>query len=171
MDPSCLQKSIWSWSTGFFSLLIGLNCVIYLFCVLDIWRLFLSEYQPLPYLCNSIYNFVYVFIVSIFIAYHNKNLSTREEMTLLHVNNKGADQPAHLQSLISTLFIYYLAFAIAKQTTCKVSTFKLVSKLGRLVWALHGCEPLGHIWASPRENLSSGLPTKWDSNQSPQLQR
>ena len=26
-------------------------------------------------------------------------------------------------------------------------------------------------WASSRENLSSGFPTEWDSNQSPQLQR
>ena len=28
-----------------------------------------------------------------------------------------------------------------------------------------------YIWASPRENLSLGFPSKWGSNQSPQLQR
>ena len=26
-----------------------------------------------------------------------------------------------------------------------------------------------HYWASPRQNLSSGLPTRWDSHQAPQL--
>ena len=34
----------------------------------------------------------------------------------------------------------------------------------RFVWAL-----AARIWATTRETLSSGFPTKWDSNQSPQL--
>ena len=33
---------------------------------------------------------------------------TRENLTLLHTNNKGADQPVHLGSLISTFIIHSL---------------------------------------------------------------
>ena len=31
---------------------------------------------------------------------------TREDLTSLHVNNKGTDQPAHLHSLVSTFVIH-----------------------------------------------------------------
>ena len=33
------------------------------------------------------------------------------------------------------------------------------------------CRWISYKWAVTRENLSSGFPTKWGSNQSPQLQR
>ena len=49
--------------------------------------------------------------------------SVRENMNLLHVNNKGIDQPAHLRSLISMIVIHSLESAIAKHAKCKISRF------------------------------------------------
>ena len=49
--------------------------------------------------------------------------SMQENLTLLHVKNKGADQPAHLRSLISTFVIRYIASIIAKLTPRKISLF------------------------------------------------
>ena len=43
--------------------------------------------------------------------------SSREDLTLLHANNKGADQPAHLRSLVSAL-----AFRSLKGINGKVTT-------------------------------------------------
>ena len=40
---------------------------------------------------------------------------------LLHVNNKGADQPAHLSSQISIFVIHFMGSTIAKLATCKYS--------------------------------------------------
>ena len=38
-------------------------------------------------------------------------------------NNTGADQPAHLRSLISVLVIRFLESAVCKLLTCKISIF------------------------------------------------
>ena len=38
-------------------------------------------------------------------------------------NNKGADQPAHPRSLISTFVIHFLESIISKLATCKISIF------------------------------------------------
>ena len=46
--------------------------------------------------------------------------------TLLHALNKGADQPAHLCSLISAFEIHYL-YLLVKLAPCKITIFKLVS--------------------------------------------
>ena len=46
-----------------------------------------------------------------------------ENLTLLHANNKDADQPAHPCSLILVFVICYLEIVIAKLATCKVSIF------------------------------------------------
>ena len=35
-------------------------------------------------------------------------VSSEENLTLLHVNTKGADQAAHPRSLVSTFVIHYL---------------------------------------------------------------
>ena len=51
----------------------------------------------------------------------------QENLTLLHSNNKGADQPAHLRSLISHFVICSLESVLAKLATCKVSVMQLVS--------------------------------------------
>ena len=42
-------------------------------------------------------------------------------------NNKGADQPAHLDSLISALVIHLLESIICKLATAEISIFQLVS--------------------------------------------
>ena len=49
------------------------------------------------------------------------------EKKLLHVNNKGADKPEHLQSLISTFVICFLNRKLAKLAKSKNSIFQLVS--------------------------------------------
>ena len=41
-------------------------------------------------------------------------VSSGENLTLLHVNTKGADQPAHPHSLISTFVIRYPESIIVK---------------------------------------------------------
>ena len=43
--------------------------------------------------------------------------SIHENLALFYVNNKGADQPAHLRSLISTFVIRYLDSIISKLDT------------------------------------------------------
>ena len=47
---------------------------------------------------------------------------------LLYVNNKGADQPAYLRSLISTFVIRCLDSIISVVAICKISRLLLVSK-------------------------------------------
>ena len=42
-------------------------------------------------------------------------------------NNKGADQPAHPRSLISTFVFRFLECIISKLASREISTFKLVS--------------------------------------------
>ena len=49
-----------------------------------------------------------------------------KKLALLHANNKGADQPAHLRSLTSTFVICFLESIIAKLATCKISILYLV---------------------------------------------
>ena len=49
----------------------------------------------------------------------------RENLNLLHVINKGADQPAHPHILISAFFIR--KSIVVKLAPCKISIFKLVS--------------------------------------------
>ena len=62
-------------------------------------------------------------------------------------------------------------------TTCRVLMFVLKEILtgNFTAYFLHKDEKYVFleyiIWASSRENLSSGFPSKRDSNQSPQLQR
>ena len=42
---------------------------------------------------------------------------SQENLILLHVNNKGAYQPAHLRSLISAFVVCYLESIVAKRAT------------------------------------------------------
>ena len=53
--------------------------------------------------------------------------STQENLSLVFANNKGADQPAHLRSLISAFVIRLLERIISKHATSKFSIFSLVS--------------------------------------------
>ena len=46
-----------------------------------------------------------------------------ENMTLLDMNNKGADQPAHLRSLISDFVIHNLESAVVKLVLCQISIY------------------------------------------------
>ena len=47
----------------------------------------------------------------------------RENLTFLHANNKGADQPAHPRSLISTYVICFFESVISKKITSEISIF------------------------------------------------
>ena len=49
-----------------------------------------------------------------------------EDPTLLHANIKGADQPAHIRSLISAFSICILESIISKFDTREISIFLLV---------------------------------------------
>ena len=51
--------------------------------------------------------------------------STYDNLILFYANNKGADQPVHLHSLISAFVIRYLDSIIAKLDTSKVLRFCL----------------------------------------------
>ena len=51
-----------------------------------------------------------------------------ENVIVLQASNKGADQPAHLHSLISAFVIHLFEWVIYTLATCKFSVFKLVSK-------------------------------------------
>ena len=53
--------------------------------------------------------------------------SLRENLSSGFANNKGADQPAHARSLISTFVICLLKSIISRLATGKISIFKLVS--------------------------------------------
>ena len=53
--------------------------------------------------------------------------SSRENLVLLHANNKGADQPGHPHSLIIAFDIHSLESIIAKLAAFKISRFYLVS--------------------------------------------
>ena len=49
---------------------------------------------------------------------------TRENLYLGFANNKGADQPAHQHSLISTIIIPLLDQALLESITSKLATIK-----------------------------------------------
>ena len=53
--------------------------------------------------------------------------STQEILILLHAKNKGADQAAHMRSLVSAFVIRSLERRITQLATCKISPFYLVS--------------------------------------------
>ena len=48
---------------------------------------------------------------------------TRENLTWLHVNNKGADQTAHPRSLVNTFVVRSIESTKANLATCKISLF------------------------------------------------
>ena len=50
-------------------------------------------------------------------------ISRREKQILVHANNKGADQPAHLRSMISGLVLRSLEMIIDKFATRNISIF------------------------------------------------
>ena len=52
---------------------------------------------------------------------------TQENLFSGFANNKGADQPAHLRSLISTFVIHLLESIISKLAMSEISIFLLVS--------------------------------------------
>ena len=51
----------------------------------------------------------------------------RENLSLVFANNKGADQPAHLCSLISAFVLGLLESIISRLATREISIFYLVS--------------------------------------------
>ena len=52
---------------------------------------------------------------------------SQENLTLLHMINKGANQPTHLRSLISAFVFHLLNSMIYKLYSCKISIFELGS--------------------------------------------
>ena len=61
-------------------------------------------------------------------SYIQVSYGSRREKTCLQgiANNKGADQPANLRSLISAFVFRFLESVISKLATCEFSTFALV---------------------------------------------
>ena len=59
--------------------------------------------------------------------YEQRWASAQENLSSGFVNNKGADQPAHLLSLISAFVIHYLKSIVVKLASRKISTFYLGS--------------------------------------------
>ena len=55
-------------------------------------------------------------------------ISTLENSTLLHAENKGTDQPAHMRSLISAFVIHILESIKSKLDMSEISIFQLVSE-------------------------------------------
>ena len=53
--------------------------------------------------------------------------ATRENLSLGFAKNKGADQPAHLRSMISAFVIHFLESIICKLANGEISIFRLVS--------------------------------------------
>ena len=68
--------------------------------------------------------------------------SARETLTLLHVNNKDADQPAHPRSLISALVVHCMEISSTQNYN---SLHSLVVE--RLVWVFHGQKPRKHVFS------------------------
>ena len=73
-------------------------------------------------------------------------------MTFLHANNKGADQTAHMRSLISAFVIRYLEGIEFKLPLFKISIFELVSVADEAglspTWA--GTHKLGFLASKPK---------------------
>ena len=55
--------------------------------------------------------------------YFTLGTMSQENLTLLHANTCGADQPVHLHSLISAYVIRSLASMVAKYATATISLF------------------------------------------------
>ena len=53
--------------------------------------------------------------------------STRENLYSGFVNNKAADQPAHLRTLVSVFVIYILESIRSNITACEISIFLVLS--------------------------------------------
>ena len=82
----------------------------------------------------------------------------RREKTCLwrFANNKGADQPAHLGSLIRSFVIRFLESIICKLATGEISIFQLVSAVIHLqFWAYGSRDSLFPISVSPNCKLVS----------------
>ena len=63
----------------------------------------------------------------------------RDSLLLLYVNNKGADQPVHLRSLVSTFVIRSQYSTLRNHATCNISImliFSVVEQAGlSLTWS------------------------------------
>ena len=57
----------------------------------------------------------------------NNSASMRENLTSLHVSNKGADQPEHMRSLIHAFIVRCLESTLTTLDTHKISVFILAS--------------------------------------------
>ena len=64
--------------------------------------------------------------------------SMQENLSSGFANNKGADQPAHPNSLISTFIICLLESIISKLATSKISIFELFAVVEQAVLSLTG---------------------------------
>ena len=72
-------------------------------------------------------NTIFVILVCVWLI----NGPQREKtLSSVFVNNKDADQPAHLRSLISAFIIHLFESSISKLATSKISIISLVSVAG-----------------------------------------
>ena len=78
----------------------------------------------------------------------------QENLSLGFANNKGADQPAHLHSLISTFVIRLLESIISKLATSEISLFQLVCVAEETGFSLAFSE-------TPKTGFLALRPTLW----------
>ena len=80
------------------------------------------------YVCSFSIELPLCFTDSYTKMYSNNNGPGHAKTCLMpHANNKGADQPAHSRSLISTFVVRCLDSMICILAICKVSRFQLAS--------------------------------------------
>ena len=73
---------------------------------------------------NMFANFILTYVVrAIGMKYFTLGTVPQENLTLLHANTRGADQPLHQHSLISAFGIRSLASMAAKYATNTISLF------------------------------------------------
>ena len=95
--------------------------------------------------------------------------STRETLSLVFENHKGADQPAHPRILISAFIIRLLESIISKLATSKFSIFQLVSVAEVTGLSLAMAETLKTGFVATRPNYNcilelSCVPLKSNTN-------
>ena len=84
-------------------------------------------------------------------------------MTLLHVNNKGADQSAHLSSLISILLFAIWKVEKSNLHHAKFHWSNLSLQLSRLVWTIPGWKPWRQVLSRHSQFSFTELGRSWGS--------
>ena len=86
-----------------------------------------------------------------------------ENQFMQHANNKGADQPAHPRSLISTFVVRCLDSIIPLVSISEISSLCLASVAAQAGWVYPGRKPRRQVFSWRGSYMSHGMtkPTKW----------